>query len=226
VTRKYVLIIYYSYSGQTRKLIQSFASGFEECSAEVHLAQIKPQQKIQFPLSSIYAALKMMVETFFRKRIAIEPFECDNVNQYDLIVLAGPTWSYNVSGPMLSFFDQYGNLLVGKRVLPFISCRGYWRTHYWQLKHLLRKCGARDLKPLIFLHPGAEPWRTIGVFLKLAGKMPESGKFWLSRYYRKYGHHKNQIDYAGDLGTRTASALQDGKLEQLPMEVVVKDVKI
>ena len=225
MSRKCVLIVYFSYSGQTRKLLQSFAKGLEECSVEVHLAQLKPQVKIQFPLSSASAALKMMVETFFRKRVVIEPFVCDDMKKYDLIVLAGPTWSYNASGPMLSFFDHYGNLLTKKRVLPFISCRGYWRTHYWQLGFLLRRCGAKPLKPLVFLHPGAEPWRTIGVFLKLAGKMPESSRSWLSKYYRKYGHLKHQIEYAGELGTRTAVALKKEKLEQLPKEIVVKKVK-
>jgi hypothetical protein len=225
VNRKAVLIIYFSYSGQTRKLIQSFIKGFEERSVEVHLTQIKPQVKIQFPLSSVSAALKMMVETFFRKRIAIEPFVCDDINKYDLIVVAGPTWSYNASGPVLSFFDRYSTLLAGSNVLPVISCRGYWRAHYWQLRQLLKRCGAKPLQPLIFLHPGAEPWRTIGVFLKLAGKMPESEKSWLSRYYRKYGHPRNQIDYAAKLGVRTADALKEGKLEQLPKEVVAKKVK-
>lgn len=225
MTKKCALIIYYSYSGQTRKLIQSFAQGLESSSVEVHLAQLKPQTKIQFPLSSVFAALKMMVETFFRKRSAIEPFVCENIEQYDLIVLAGPTWSYNASGPMLSFFDHFGNYLAGKMVLPLISCRGYWRTHYWQLRQLLKDCGAEALKPLVFLHPGAEPWRTIGVFLKLAGKMPESGQSWFSRYYRKYGHTRNQIEYAGDLGIKTAKALLNDSLDQQPMEIVVKKIK-
>lgn len=226
MNKKSVLIIYFSYSGQTRKLIQSFAKGLELCSVEVHLAQLKPKVKIQFPLPSTSAALRMMVETFFRKRVAIEPFTCEDINRYDLIVLAGPTWSYNASGPMMSFFDRDGAILAGKKVLPLISCRGYWRTHYWQLVQLLRRSGAKWLKPLVFLHPGAEPWRTIGVFLKLAGKMPESSRSWISKYYRKYGHFKNQIEFAGELGRRIADALSEGTLEQLPRVIVAKKVKI
>ncbi len=225
MSRKCVLIIYYSYSGQTRKLIQSFAKGIEERSVEVHLAPLKTKVKVQFPLPSVSAALKMMVETFFRKRVAIEPFDGDDINRYDLIVVAGPTWSYNVSGPMMSFFDHYGNLLAGKKVLPFISCRGYWRAHYWQLAHFLKGCGANSLKPLVFLHPGAEPWRTIGVFLKLAGKMPESGKYWISRYYQKYGHPRNQVDYAAELGVKIAEALKEGELDQQFRGMVVKKIK-
>lgn len=223
---KDVLIIYFSYSGQTRKLIQAFAKGLEEHSVKVQWVQLKPQKKIQFPLPSASAALKMMVETFFRKRVAIEPLVCGDVAQYDLIIVAGPTWSYNASGPIMSFFDSYSTILAGKKVLPIISCRGYWRSHYWQLRYLLKSCRATPLKPLVFLHPGAEPWRTIGVFLKLAGKMPEAGNSWLSRFYRKYGHQREQIDYAELLGSQTAEALHEDRLKQRDRVIVVKKVNV
>lgn len=222
--KKRVLIIYFSYSGQTRKLMQSFARGLQDNSVSVRLTKLKPLSKIQFPLSSMAAAVKMMVETFFQKRVEIEDPEFHVDDHYDLIILAGPTWSYNVSGPVLHFLDKYTHFFSGKRVLPIISCRGYWRTHYWQLRYLLKRREAEVLQPMIFLHLGAEPWRTIGVFLKLAGKMPESGKSWIGKYYRKFGHSRGQLEYARELGSRLAVGLSAEGQELLEDKIVIKNI--
>lgn len=222
--RKQILIIYYSYSAQTRKLIQAFSSGLEEAKSEVFVLQIKPVEKLQFPLGSVRSAAKMMVETFFRKRIAIAPLdEIGSVN-WDLIVLAGPTWSYNPSGPILSFFDCASDIFSEKKVLPLISCRGYWRTHHWQLSRMLTKSGAEVVNPIVFLHTGPEPWRTIGVFLKMAGKIPESGRSWISQYYTKFGHTKEQTLYARELGKQTSQLLQNDAPPSSFPRIIVQDI--
>ena len=218
---KKVLIIYYSYSSQTRKVIQAFSSGLEEGGVEIQWLQLKPIEKIAFPLGSVASTFKMMLETFFRKRIKIEPLLINDIAQFDLVILAGPTWSYNPSGPMLNFFDDYGKVLANSTVVPFISCRGYWRLHYYQLRYMLQKRKAEVLNPLVFLHTGPEPWRTIGVFLKLAGKVPESGKSWISKYYQKFGHTREQIDYAQKLGIRFGSLMEEpDKLRKFQIEAV------
>ncbi len=227
MTKKRVLIIYYSFSSQTRNLLQAFAGGLENHGIEVYCQQLKPTQKLQFPLGSIPSTLVLMVESVFRKRITIKPIDDDCFAQWDLIILAGPTWSYNPSGPVLSFFDNYGDLLKKRKVLPFISCRGYWRIHFWSLRNMLRQKGAEVLHPIVFLHKGAEPWRTIGVFLKLAGKVPESGKSWFRKYYNKYGHTRDQVDYAEKLGNLFGEKLKNnnnyediriGPVQNVPQE--------
>jgi multimeric flavodoxin WrbA len=169
VTKKRVLILYYSFSSQTRNLLQAFVDGLEFHGVEICWQQLKPLQKLQFPLGSITSTLTMMVQTSLRKRFKIEAIDKVCYSDWDLVILAGPTWSYNPSGPVLSLIDHCGDLFNGRKVMPFISCRGYWRLHLWGLNSMLRKKGAMVLNPLIFLHVGAEPWLTIGVFLKLAG---------------------------------------------------------
>lgn len=214
MAKRRVLIIYFSHSGQTRKLIQALTKGLEKSGIEVSCQQLKTVEPIPFPLQSVPATLKLMVLTFFRKRIAIQPLDNSSVAAHDLIVLAGPTWSYNISGPVLSFFKHYGELLSNCKVLPLISGRGYWRTHYWQLKYLLAKYKAQALAPTVFLHPGAEPWRTIGVFLKLAGKKPEASHSWLGKYYRRFGHTREQIERASEIGIVLGNALQEGEFKE------------
>jgi len=63
---------------------------------------------------------------------------------------------------------------------------------------------------IVFSHPCPEPWRTIGVFLKLAGRNPES-KSWISKYYKKYGHTREQFDEARRFGAMIGLALKNNK---------------
>ncbi len=209
---KRVLIVSYSYSHQTRSLLQKLALGLEEGNAAVTWEVLTTEQELRFPIGSVLSTLRMMVQTFFRRRYPVKPVPSKIFCQWDLIVLAGPTWSYNPSGAVLSFLDRDGKrLFKGQDVLPLISCRGYWRIHFWGLRALLQRCGVRSVaSPIVFTHPTAEPWNTIGVFLKLAGKMPERGKGWFRRYYPKYGHSRKQIETAYALGVRLGQDLNSG----------------
>ncbi len=101
-----VLIIYYSCSGQTRKLVNAFAAGLEEGGVEVGLQPLRSMHRIPFPPGSMGRALAMMVRTFFRCRNPIGALDGRAHEQWQVIVLAGPTWSYNPSGPVLSLLDD------------------------------------------------------------------------------------------------------------------------
>lgn len=206
-----VLIIYFSFSGQTRKLLLAFAAGLENEGVEVEWQQLEPLEKLRFPFGSIALTLQMMIVTFFRKRFVIEPLRSKSYDSWDVIILAGPTWSYNPSGVVLDCLDRYGEIFTRRKVLPFISCRSYWRLHYYQLRYLLRKKKAEILKPIVFLHPEPEPWRTIGVFLKMAGRSPESPKTWFGNYYKRFGHSREQTNLAVQAGSRFAEKIKENQ---------------
>jgi hypothetical protein len=212
VTNKKVLILSYSYSHQTRNLLKTMVAGMEEKGVEIVWERISTIEKLRFPIGTIPSTFIMMVQTFFRKRYPVKPLSEVAFQEWDLIILAGPTWSYNPSGPVLSLLDDEGKKLFdGQTVLPLISCRGYWRMHFWGLRSLLNKCGAKDvLSPIVFSHPTPEPWRTIGVFLKLAGRTPEAGTSWFKRVYPKYGHSRKQVEKAGFVGKELGHDLQSG----------------
>ena len=82
--------------------------------------------------------------------------------------------------------------------------------HWYGLRHLLKKCQARIVNRIVFSHPIKEPWRTVGVFLKIAGKNPERSKS-LGKFYPKYGHSVEQLEEAFRFGRIIGSALTDGK---------------
>jgi hypothetical protein len=211
-----VLILYYSLSAQTSGLVHRLGAGLEAQGVHLACERLQPLAPRHFPLGTIPATLFMMLTTFLRTRMPIQPLPPSCWEHYDLIVLAGPTWSYNPSGPVLSLLDRDGaRLFAGQQVLPLISCRGYWRMHWLSLRRQLGRCGAKVVGRMIFAHPSKEPWRTIGVFLKLAGRVPERSR-WLGRYYPRYGHSREQQEQAFACGAAIGQALKrDRSLAEL-----------
>lgn len=204
-----VLLLYFSFSSQTKNLLQALADGLAQEHVTVTWEGLKMLEPLRFPIGSVSKTFWIMLLTFFRKRYGIQPLTDICFADYDLIILAGPTWSYNPSGPVLAMFDRDGQrLFADKKVLPLISCRGYWRMHWWGLRQLLRKYKAEIVNLIVFSHPSREPWRTIGVFLKLAGKVPE--RMWFSKYYSKYGHTNSQLHEAEHFGVLLGKALAEG----------------
>ena len=203
-----VLIVYFSLSGQSRGLINLFAAGLRSQNVAVVIEQLHPQDRIGWPFGTIHRTLWMMLVTFFRRRTPIQPVSPACFQSYDLVVLAGPTWSYNPSGPILSLLDHYGRrILAGRRVVPLISCRGYYRYHQWILHRLLNRYTDRVEKALVFHHPVREPWSTIGVFLKSAGFRPEKITLLAGRY-RRFGHTRQQLLSARAHGKALGQSLQ------------------
>jgi len=203
-----VLLVYYSFSGQTGVLLNRLAAGLKDQGIEVFFEKLKPVKHLRFPVGSILRTLYMMLTTFFRKRVPIKELSARCRREYDLVILAGPTWSYNPSGPVLSFLDRDGkDVLDGREVLPLISCRGYWKLHWRGLQKKLVQTGAHFSNMIAFSHPNPEPWRTIGVFLKIAGKKPERSNF-LSKHYTRFGHSNEQMDEAYRFGVQIGKALK------------------
>jgi hypothetical protein len=204
-----VLLIYYSMSHQTKGLLRAMADGLSEEGITVRWEEIKPLNPPRFPFGSVLQTLKMMWVTFFRSKYPIAPLGEHCFVPTDLIILGGPTWSYNPSGPILALFQQEGDrLFAEKKVLPLISCRGYWRTHWFGLRSLLCKSRATIVNRIVFSHPSKEPWRTLGVFLKLSGKVPEKMN-WLRPRYRRYGHTKEQVEEARRFGRMIGKCLRE-----------------
>ncbi|RWX47371.1 hypothetical protein VT99_11652 [Candidatus Electrothrix marina] len=213
---KRILIIQYSFSAQTRKLVRSMMEGLEEYPVSLFRERLRPITEQHFPIGTILKIVKKMVVTMFRQRVPIHPLSPQCFEDYDLIILAGPTWSYNPSGPVLSLLDRDGERLFrDQTVLPVISCRGFWRTHWWGIRSLLRKLGATVPNRVVFNHPTKEPWCTIGVFLKLAGKIPERMPL-MRKHYKTYGHTRSQMAEARRFGEMIGRALIQGDgLEEL-----------
>ena len=200
--KKQVLIVFYSFTRQTKLMLNKFTEGLEGEGIEVTAQELVPVSPYEFPFRSYIRLIKATVETFFQTRCEIEPVDGKCCENWDRVIIAGPTWSYNPSGPVIEFLDRFGrDVCGGQHVIPFISCRAYWRIHNWELGRRLKKCGAGVIEdPVVFTHPIREPWRTIGLILQMRGKMVRKENSWFRKKYPGYGHSREQGNIALEEG--------------------------
>ncbi len=188
--------------------LKKFILGLESAGIEVSQERLEPLTPYEFPFRTNMRLTAAMFLTFFQRRMAISPVSDACLGAWDCIILAGPTWSYHPSGPVLDFLDRYGsNVCGGKIVIPFISCRSYWRLHYWTLKRRLGLYGSKVEKPIVFMHPQKEPWRFFGLILQLRGKIMRRENSWFRQRYPSYGHSKQQGEEAMEEGKKLAGKL-------------------
>jgi hypothetical protein len=188
--------------------LKKFISGLESGGIQVFQERLEPIAPYEFPFKTNMRLAIAMVMTFFQRRMTIKPVTDECFHSWDCIVVAGPTWSWHPSGPVLDFLDRYGREVCGdKMVIPFISCRSYWRLHYWTLRKLLGGYGCKVEKPVVFMHPQKEPWRFFGLILQLRGKIMRRENSWFRHHYPAYGHSKEQGNEALAEGKRLAEKI-------------------
>lgn len=206
--KRKVLIVYYSFSSQTSRLIQQLSSGIEESGVSVYTERLEPAVKMDLPFRSTLSMVKTMVSSFSRMRVPVVQPTYPADMKWDLVILGGPTWSFFPSGPMLYYVDAFARLTVdGRRVVPLISCRTYWRMHYNCLKEMIEECGGTVSQPMVYKHSGTEPWKTIGLCLNMLGRLPRKEGSWFRTKYPRYGHAPEQYEEAFRKGQEIGAKL-------------------
>lgn len=128
-----ILILYYSYGGNTRriaKLIQENIGG--------DLEEIHTVQRYSGSYNEVVEQGRKEVDSGYMPEI--QPLSV-NPSDYDRIILGSPVWWYTFAPAIKTFLHQYD--LSGKIICPF-STNGGWPGHL--LKDISRACGNAVIK--------------------------------------------------------------------------------
>ena len=132
------IIIYYSYSGNTKKVADILANYLTKTSEVNRLELLGLDESSSF--------FTQAQRAFFRRRGQIQPANFD-LSNYDLICFGTPVWAFAPSPAMNTYLDKcFG--LKGKQVILFTtygSGTGRRRCINYMEKILTKK-GAREFK--------------------------------------------------------------------------------
>jgi menaquinone-dependent protoporphyrinogen IX oxidase len=161
--RPRVLLLYYSYTGQSRKVLEAAGEVFRDRGCEVHQAEIEftdrrfAQRFSRFPMRRVWPDMLSVLPAQIRRasgeiRIPDAVRDAD----YDLVCIGSPTWWRTASMPMRSFLisAEARNLLGGKPFAVFVVCRRYWRENLTAVRKLAEKRGGRYVDGVHFAYPG------------------------------------------------------------------------
>ena len=93
------LVVYYSMTGTTKKLAESLASGLD---ADLFAINVAPNT---FP-SDMFATADLAKKQKAEKSLPKLTSPIPDLTGYDVIIVAGPNWSAQVSTPVLNFLEQ------------------------------------------------------------------------------------------------------------------------
>jgi menaquinone-dependent protoporphyrinogen IX oxidase len=158
-----VLLLYYSYTGQSQKVLDAAGEVFRGRGCEVRTAEIAftdqryAEKFSRFPMRRVWPDMLSVLGAQKRGEtgeISI-PDEVGD-GDYDLICIGSPTWWQTVSMPMRSFLksDEARKLLSGKPFVVFVVCRQYWRENFEAVRELAEQQGGRYVDEIHFTYPG------------------------------------------------------------------------
>ena len=158
-----VLLLYYSYTGQARKVLEAAGEVFRERGCEVHTAAIEftdpryAERFSRFPMTHVWRDFIGMLPAQTRKATgAIRTPDEVRRSDYDLVCIGSPTWWRDVSMPLRSFLKsaEARPVLDGKPFAVFVVCRRYWRENLNAVRKLAEKAGGRYEGGVHFGYPG------------------------------------------------------------------------
>ncbi len=155
-----VLILYYSFTNQTRRVAEAMAEVFAELDCEVELCNIEfvdEHYRIELPFRPVNRKLlSWFLPQVLGKTGAVHVPEEIIDGNYDLICLGSPTWWLNPAMPVVSFLKSplAARLLAGKRFAVFVACRKLWWNNMRRVKKLAGKQGATFVDGAAFCFQG------------------------------------------------------------------------
>jgi menaquinone-dependent protoporphyrinogen IX oxidase len=164
-----VLLLYYSYTGQSLKVLEAAGEVFRERGCEVQKAEIEftdPQYAerfSRFPMRHVWPDMISVLRAQKRGETGeIRTPDTLRDGDYDLICIGSPTWWQTVSMPMRSFLksDEARKLLSGTPFAVFVVCRQYWRENSTAVRELAEQQGGQYVDEIHFTYPG-DPLRSM-----------------------------------------------------------------
>ena len=143
--RPRVLFVYYTYTQQTRKVVDAMAEVFRERGCDVHEAPIEfidsryAKRFLEFPLRHAYRDLFGMIPAQLRGATGeIRIPDAARAGDYDLMCIGSPTWWMKTSVPIRSYLqsDSAGEVLNGKKFTAFVVCRRCWSFNLNKVRKL------------------------------------------------------------------------------------------
>ena len=165
VSKRRVLLVYYSYTQQTKLVADVMAEVLRGRGCEVSQAAIGFTDKrwadrfTRLPLRHAILDIVGMLPAQIRGATGeIEIPDAAREGEYDLICVGSPTWFFRQSVPIRSYLksDAAARLFAGKRFTAFVVCRRYWRTNLKSVRKVGTKLGGEYVDGTHFTFAGGQ----------------------------------------------------------------------
>ncbi len=205
-----VLMVYFSYTHQTERVMEEMAGVLRECGCETSLAPIEfidpryEKRFKQFPMPRPFLEVVAMIPAELKRRPAkIGIPDAVTQGDYDFVVIGAPTWWLSTDIPIRSFLesDTAAKVLNGKPFTGAVCCRRYWKHNLKTVRRMGTKRGGEYVDGIHFRYQGGQV-RSLFSLLSFLG----TGEY-KERYHGVKIPPTNLQDYHLDEARKFAAAL-------------------
>jgi hypothetical protein len=161
-----VLFVFFTYTNQTRKVIDAMADVLRGRGCDVTLAPIEltdPRYAArfrEFPMPHPFRELVAMIPAEFPRRRPAQIGIPDSVTdrEYDLVCIGSPTWWLSTDVPVRSFLqsDAASKVLKGKPFAVTVCCRRYWKHNLKTVRRMGTERGGDFADGIGFRYQGGQ----------------------------------------------------------------------
>ena len=203
---KKVLVLYYSQTGQLKRVVDSFISDLADEEISLDIKEITPKRPYPFPWP-FYNFFDEFPESVFMDGCEINPL-IDLEDDYDLIILGYTVWYMAPSIPITAFMqsDQAKKIFKDKPVVTLVACRDMWVLAQEKIKDMLKSVDAKLIDHVALTDQGGSVLSlvTLPRFLLSGKKNPFA-------FFPPAGIKESEIQNASRFGKRLNEALHETK---------------
>ncbi len=165
-TKPRVLIVYHTYTKQSGRVADAITKELEARGCEVTTAMIEftdqrwvPKLFSQFPLKHPISQVSTMLTAQLRHKTGeIRIPAAAQAGEYDLVLIASPTWWIQTSMPIRSYLESPAArvILDGKPFATVSISRRYYGINLGQQRKLAEKAGGRFTEKTHFVAAGGQ----------------------------------------------------------------------
>ncbi|NQT77304.1 MAG: dialkylresorcinol condensing enzyme DarA [Bacteroidetes bacterium] len=140
--RKKALIVYYTQTGQLRRIIDSVCKSLQQ-EFDFTYEELKPNPAFPFPWPGM-SFYQVLPESVQETPCKLEAFSFDPEDDFDLVILAYQPWYLSPSIPFTAFLqtEEAVKVLKGKPVITILGSRNMWIMAQERVKKRIFDMGA------------------------------------------------------------------------------------
>jgi hypothetical protein len=221
MSRKKILILYYSQTGQLTEIINSITGVLaEEDDFELVYEEIRPRNPYPFPWTGkqFFQAFPESVQEI---PCDIHPLVCNPDDHYDIVFLAYQIWFLSPSIPVNSFLNSHEakHILKGKPVITVIGSRNMWVMAHERVRKMVEKNGGRLVGNIVLIDRAPNLISVVTIIRWLI-KGRREGKGLFGKIFPRAGVSEKDITEASIFGSVISKALKEERVGRLQKKLV------
>jgi hypothetical protein len=141
--KKYkIVLFYYTQTGQALAIADKICEPLIQVGCEVVRKEIVPEEPYPFPWSAM-DFFQVFPESRLGVACKLKPIDLSDVEDADLVMIAGQSWYLSWSVPLHAFFqsEEIKNYLKGRNIVVTMGCRNMWVMTQHRTREYIREAG-------------------------------------------------------------------------------------